>query len=98
MKTGPLHFWPSDPSAGPNVRCFLTFSTRCRSVFHSLTFLKRLESLSGDIGVMNKQILTAIIRSNEAKTLLFIEPLDSSFCHLVFSLDPQVYTALSLNL
>jgi len=98
MKTGPFHFaLRNDPSAGPNVRCLLAFSTRRRRVFHSLTFLKRFESVTRDLGVMNEQILAAIIRSDEAKTLLFIEPLDRSSCHLVFSLDPQVYTALSLN-
>jgi hypothetical protein len=76
-------------SAGPNVRCLLTFSTRRRSILYRLAFLQRFESLSSDLGMMNEQIFTAVIRSDEAEALLLVEPLDCSSGHFFFSLDPQ---------
>jgi hypothetical protein len=38
---------------------------------------------------MDEQILTAIVRDDETKTLLLAEPLDRTLCHLIFSSDPQ---------
>ncbi len=37
---------------------------------------------------MDEEIFAAIIRDDEAKTLLFTKPLDRTLCHFVFSLDP----------
>ena len=46
----------------------------------------RLESLAGDIRMMNKQIITAFFRNNKSKTFLLTEPFYCTFCHLFFSL------------
>ena len=75
--------------AGPNLcRLESLFALR-RLVLDGLAILKRLETCAGDVRVMNEQILAAIIRDDEAKTLLLTEPFDRSLCHFVFSLDPE---------
>jgi hypothetical protein len=38
--------------------------------------------------MMDEQILPAIVRRDKAETLLLIEPLHNTSCHVVFSLDP----------
>ena len=74
-------------SAGPNVRRLLAFSPGRRGELDRLTILERLESLSGDLRMMNEQVLTTIIGSDEAETLFLVEPLYRTSCHVIFSLD-----------
>jgi hypothetical protein len=74
-------------SARTDVGRLLAFPTGRCGVLHSLTVLQGLEALAGDLGMMDKQILTTIIGSDEAETLLLIEPLYDTSCHVVFSLD-----------
>jgi hypothetical protein len=45
-------------------------------------FFQGLEAIHVDRGEMGEQILAAIIRSNEAKTLGIIEPFHSTDCHV----------------
>jgi hypothetical protein len=74
-------------SAGLYVGRFLALATGGRGVLDRLTVLKRFEPFSRDLGMMNEQILTTIVGSDEAKTLLLVEPLHGTSCHVVFSLD-----------
>jgi hypothetical protein len=46
-----------------------------------LTFFQGLEAVHVDCGEVCEQILTAIIRSDEAKTFGVIEPLNGTCCH-----------------
>jgi hypothetical protein len=75
-------------SARLHVRCLKALAARCRRELYRLTVLKRFEPVSGDLRVMDEQILTTIVRSNEAKPLLLIEPLHNTSGHVFFSLDP----------
>src|SRR3954462_2906728 len=47
-----------------------------------LAFLQRLESGALDVGVVREEVLAAVIRRDESKTLRIVEPLDGAFCHL----------------
>lgn len=75
--------------AGPDLGRLKSLLTLRRLVLDGLTILKCLEACTGDVRVMNEQILTAIIRDDEAKTLLLTEPFNRTLCHFVFSLDPS---------
>jgi hypothetical protein len=83
-------------SAGPHVGCLEAFAPRRRRELDRLAILQRLESLSGDLGMMDEQVFPAIVRGNETKTLLLIKPLYHTSCHFVFSLDPPDPIARSL--
>jgi hypothetical protein len=47
-----------------------------------LTFFEGLETAHVDGGKMREKIFAAIIRSDKAKTLGIIEPLDGTECHV----------------
>lgn len=46
-----------------------------------LTFFEGLKTVHVDRGEVSKQILAAVIRSDEAKAFGIIEPLNSTSCH-----------------
>ncbi len=79
---------PSSPSAGPHIGCLKTFAPRRRRKLHGLAVLERLEPFSGNLRMMDEEIFSAIVRGDESKTLLLVEPLYHTSCHVVFSLDP----------
>ena len=49
-----------------------------------LTFLQRLETIHVDGGEMSEEVFAAIIRSDKAKTLGIIKPLDGANCHVCY--------------
>src|SRR6185436_16671132 len=61
---------------GRTLRALLQF------VRHLLTFSQRLEAAALDGRVMHEDVLAAVIRGNEAKTLAVVKPLHGSFTHL----------------
>jgi len=73
-------------SAGRDVGRLRSFSALAGDIVHGLTFLKRLESFAGDVRVMDKEVLTAIIGDDKSKTLLLTEPFYRTLCHVFFSL------------
>jgi len=72
-------------SASRDVGSLGPFLSLSGGVFHCLTFLKRLESTTADVRVMDKQVLTAIVRHDESKTLAITEPFYCSLCHVLYS-------------
>ncbi len=53
-----------------------------------LALLERRVSLHPYLGMMDEQIVAALIRCDEPKPLVRIEPFDCTFCHVLFSLGP----------
>lgn len=47
-----------------------------------LTFLQSLETIHVDGGEVSEKVFAAIIRSDKAKTLGIIKPLDGANCHV----------------
>src|SRR5450830_161516 len=68
-------------SARLDVGSLLAFRALRDFELHLLTFFQGLEAVHVDCGEMREQILTAIIRSDEAKTFGVIEPLNGTCCH-----------------
>src|SRR5687767_4217290 len=48
---------------------------------HLRTLDERLEALADDVGVVDEEILAALVRADEAIALRVVEPLDCSGCH-----------------
>ena len=53
-----------------------------------LTFVERRVALGPDFGVVDEQIVAAIIRSDESVSLVCVEPFYRACTHLLFSLGP----------
>jgi len=53
-----------------------------------LPFVECGVALHPDFGMVNEQIVAAIVRSNESVTLVCVEPFDRACTHLLFSLGP----------
>ena len=51
---------------------------------HSLVFIEGFEARALNGSVMNEEIGSAFVRGNETKTLVGVEPLDSSLRHKLF--------------
>jgi hypothetical protein len=68
--------------AGFYVRCFHSFFTLCGFILNFLPVAEGAKAFFGDIGVMDKQVLTAIIRGNESEPLLLVEPLYCTAAHI----------------
>jgi hypothetical protein len=68
--------------AGFYVCCFHSFFALCGIILDFLAITEGAKAFFGDIGVMDKQILTAIIRGNESKPLLLVEPLYRPAAHI----------------
>jgi hypothetical protein len=62
--------------------CFHSFTTLCGFILDLLAVLEGAKSLLGDVGVMDKQVLAAIVRSNKTKSLLLIEPFCRTAAHV----------------
>ncbi len=60
---------------GPHVNGFRALFPLCRLELDPLVVLQRAEPLSGDIRVMDEQVVTAVIGSNESKSFIVTEPL-----------------------
>ncbi len=71
-----------------NLGRFRTFYSLSSLIFDFLTFFERFESLAKDIGVMDEQILAAVIGDDKSKSLLLIEPFYCACCHK-FLLRPE---------
>src|SRR5207244_9352450 len=57
-------------------------------VFHLRTFGERAEAIAGDRGVVDEEILAAVLRGDEAVPLGVVEPLHGSCCHNYFTSYP----------
>jgi len=68
--------------AGFYVCCFHAFFALRGFVHDFLSILESAKAFFGDIGVMDKQVLTAIIRGNESEPLLLVEPLYCPAAHI----------------
>src|SRR3954452_15317888 len=71
-----------------DVRCSRALLTLLLVVAHLRALSKRLEAAALDRGVMDEEVLAALIRSDEAEALVVVEPLNGSCCH--WSLPPVV--------
>src|SRR4051794_35009978 len=67
-----------------DVRCSRALLTLLLVVAHLRALSKRLEAAALDRRVMNEEVLTAFIRSDEAEALVVVEPLNGSCCHVSF--------------
>jgi hypothetical protein len=64
-----------------NVGSLLAFGALRDFELDFLTFFEGLEAIHLDRREVSKQILTAVVRSNETKTFGVIEPFDCTCCH-----------------
>jgi len=76
-------------SAGAHFGSFQAFSALRRLKFDSLPFLKGTKSLSVDVGIMDKQILTAFIRNNKPVPFVFTEPFHTARSQITFLLTAE---------
>ena len=60
-----------------------TLSALSRDVLHRLTFSERLETTAIDVGVVDEEVFAAIVRNDESKSLLIVEPFHCTLCHNV---------------
>ena len=74
--------YPKPGLAGLDVGSLLAFRALRDFELHFLTFFQGLEAVHVDCGEVCEQILTAVIRSDEAKTFGVIEPLNGTSCHI----------------
>jgi hypothetical protein len=70
-----------DESRRLDVGSLLAFRALRDFKLDFLTFFQGLEAIHLDCGKVSEQILTTVIRSNKAKALGVIEPLDGTCCH-----------------
>ena len=52
-----------------------------------LAFGQGLEAVAGDFGEVSEQIVTACVRSDEAKALSVVEPFNGTGLHIIFLKD-----------
>jgi len=90
---------PSRPlSAGTHFGGFQAFSALCRLKFDSLPFLEGTESLTLNVGIMDKKVLTAFIRDNKPVPFVFAEPLDTARSQITFLLTALLLRRSSMEL
>lgn len=73
-------------SAGTHIPCLKPFLALGSFVLHRLVFIKRPEAFAGDIRVMDKQILTAVVGSDKTVPFPLAEPFYLAFTQFLFSL------------
>jgi hypothetical protein len=66
--------------------CLRTFGSLGDVELDSLAVLERAIAARLDLRMVNEHIFCAAIRSDKAKALIAVEPLDGSLCHLLLSL------------
>src|SRR5258706_11558527 len=71
-------------SNGANTRSRRTLLALRRLELDRLAFLQRLVAVHLDLTVVREEVLAAILRRDESKTLRIVEPLDSAFAHFHF--------------
>lgn len=71
----------SDALCGLDVRRLLALRSLNDVKAHLLAFLQRLEAIHGDSREVRKQILTALVGSDETEALRVVEPLNDTSCH-----------------
>jgi hypothetical protein len=69
------------PSGGSHVACLQTFRTLLDIEVDALSLCECLESVTDNGGKMYEDILTAVSWGDKAKSLGFVEPLDSACSH-----------------
>src|SRR3954469_8760244 len=74
----------SDGSDLLNVRCGRALLALLLVVAHLRALGERLEAAALDRGVVDEEVLAALIGRDEAEALVVVEPLDGSCCHLFF--------------
>ena len=95
----PIQLKPSRPlSAGTHFGGFQAFSALCRLKFDSLPFLEGTESLTVDVGIMDKKVLTAFIRDNKPVPFVFTEPLHTARSQITFLLTALLLRRSSMEL
>src|SRR5437764_11922342 len=72
----------SGESEHPHVGCGRALLALLGVVGHLCALGQRLEAVAGDRGLMDEQVLAAVIGRNEAVALLVAKPFDGSGCHV----------------
>src|SRR5688572_3288914 len=65
-----------------DVERFRALLTLTRFELDLCTLSERLEAVAADAGVVDEEILAAVLRCDEAVALRIVEPLDCSCCHV----------------
>src|SRR2546429_7150970 len=68
------------------------FSSLRNLELNTLVFLERTVAAALDLGVVDEEVLRAVVRGDEAEALVTVEPFHSSLCHLLTSLIQCGYT------
>jgi len=66
-----------------NVRCLLPLGAASDVEANPLTFLQGPEALALNRGEMDKEILAAVLGSNEAEALRIVEPFYGACCYVL---------------
>src|SRR6476469_4177694 len=74
----------SDDSDLLNVRCGRALLALLLVIAHLRALGERLEAAALDRRMVNEEVLAALIRSDEAESLVVVEPLNGSCCHVIF--------------
>ena len=72
---------------GSDSYCLGSFGSLLNLELNTLVFLERTMAASLDLGVVDEEVLRAVVRGDEAEALLTVEPFHSSLCHLLTSLN-----------
>src|SRR2546429_1165344 len=65
------------------------FSSLRNLELNTLVFLERAMAAALDLGVVDEEVLRAVVRGDKAEALVAVEPFHSSLCHLLTSLIPM---------
>ena len=71
---------------GSDSYCLGSFGSLLNLELNTLVFLERTMAASLDLGVVDEEVLRAVVRGDEAEALVTVEPFHSSLCHLLTSL------------
>src|SRR3954468_12382165 len=69
-------------SDDPDVDCLRTLVAGLRLVLHARALGERAVAIGLDAGVVDEEVLAALVGRDEAKALLVAEPLDGTCCHV----------------
>src|SRR3954449_6054578 len=69
-------------SDGPDVDRLRALVTGLRLVLHARALGERAVAIGLDAGVVDEEVLAALVGRDEAKALLVAEPLDGTCCHV----------------
>jgi len=84
--TAPAHCHVCEFLDGSDSYCLGAFASLLNLELNALVFLERAIAASLDLGVVDEEVLRAIVRGDEAEALVTVEPFHSSLCHLLTSL------------